>query len=204
MRLQSIAMGLERDKRIHLLQLASDNDPINSEVPYWLGVHLIQGDMDDLSDERWQELIYGVESFKRSILLNPADARAHYHLGMAISTCHKYAMRTKRAHLLPPAKEAAETLINAFETAICLEKKCVKAGCKNGINLAAALLALGDFMARLKNVDKAISYLGQVEESIKSSGDTNEEWADSMRQEVSSLLDFCEREASIESETSMR
>lgn len=196
MRLQSIAVGLEREKRIRALQLASDNDPTNSEVPYWLGVHLIQGDMNDVSDERWEEICTGLESLMHSISLNPADARAHYHLGMAISTRHKYAIRTRRTHLLPPAQEAAESLIHTFETAISLEKKCDKAGCKNGINLAAALFSLGDFMARLKNFDMAISYLNRVEGSIESSGDTDKEWAYSIRQEVSSMLDFCKREAS--------
>ena len=135
MRLQSIGKELDRDKLIPSLCLARDNDPTNSEVPYWLGVHLFQGDMNDESDERWAELSQGVESLKVSTLLNPADARAHYHLGMAISTRHKYAMRTKRAHLLPPAKEAGESVIDALETAIRLERKCAEAGCENGINL---------------------------------------------------------------------
>lgn len=200
MRLQSIAVGLEREKRICALQLAGDNDPTNSEVSYWLGVHLIQGDMNDPSDERWNELLEGVESLKRSISLNPADARTHYHLGMAISTRHKYAMQTKRAHLLPPAKEAAESLINAFETAIRLERKCDAAGCKNGINLPAALLCLGDFMARLKNFDKAIEYLSQVEDSIENSGDLDKEWAELMLQEVSTMLNYCKQEATAKSE----
>lgn len=204
MRMQSIAMGLERKKRILALQIASTNDPTNSEVFYWLGVHLIQGDMTDQSDERWEELRNGVELLMHSISLNPANARAHYHLGMAISTRHTYAMRTKRAHLLPPAKEAAESLINAFESAINLETKCDKAGCKNGINVPAAFLALGDFMARLKNFDKAVAYLRQVEICIEKYGETDNEWADSMRQEVSDMLEYCKRESPANHEASVK
>jgi len=195
MRLNQIAKELPRDKLIPCLKLASNNDPTNNEVPYWLGVHTIQGDMNDPSDERWTEICQGVESLKLSALLNPADARAHFHLGMAISTRHKYAMRTKRAHLLPPPKEAADSLIQALEAAIRLERKCVEAGCANGINLAAAFLALGDFVARLKSFDKAIAYLNQVEDSIRRAGDIDENWAQSMLQEVSSMLDYCKKES---------
>lgn len=203
MRLQSMAKELERSKLIPSLRLARTNDPSNSEVPYWLGVHLVQGDMNDPSDERWSEICEGVESLRLSTLLNPADARAHYHHGMGISTRHKYAMRTKRAHLLPPAKEAADSLINSLEAAIRLEGKCDEAGCKNGLNLAAAYLALGDFMARLKDFDKAISYLNQVEKSIVNSGDTEANWANSMLQEVSSVLEYCERESAKKAESSL-
>jgi tetratricopeptide (TPR) repeat protein len=194
MRLQSIGKELDRDKHISSLRLARGNDPTNSEIPYWLGVNLIEGDMNDESDERWTEISQGVESLHQSTMLNPADARAHYHLGMAISTRHKYAMRTKRTNLLPPAKEAGENLINAFESAISLERKCVKAGCENGINLSAAYLALGDFMARLKSFDKAIMYLNQVEAAIEEAGDTDKGWAQSMLDEVSSILEYCNSE----------
>jgi len=194
MRLQSIGKELDRDKHISSLRLARGNDPTNSEIPYWLGVNLIEGDMNDESDERWTEISQGVESLYQSTMLNPADARAHYHLGMAISTRHKYAMRSKRTNLLPPAKEAGENLINAFETAIRLERKCLKAGCENGINLSAAYLALGDFMARLKSFDKAIMYLKQVEAAIEEAGDRDKGWAESMLDEVSSILEYCNGE----------
>jgi len=203
MRLQSIGKELQRDKLIPSLRLARQNDPTNSEVPYWLGVHLIQGDMNDPSDERWEEICEGVESLSMSTLLNPADARAHYHLGMALSARHKYAMRTKRAHLLPSAKEAAESLIKAFETAISLEGKCVQAGCENGINLAAAFLALGDFMGRLKNFDKAIYYLNQVEDTLGQAGDMDKTWAHAMLQEVNSMLDYCKDESAKKNEASL-
>jgi tetratricopeptide (TPR) repeat protein len=203
MRLQSIGKELEREKLIPSLRLARDNDPTNSEVPYWLGVHLIQGDMNDESDERWAEISQGVESLKLSTLLNPADARAHYHLGMAISARHKYAMRTKRAHLLPPAKEAGESVIDALETAIRLERNCTEAGCENGINISAAYLALGDFMARLKSYDRAITYLNQVESIIRENGDLDRGWAQSMLEEVSSITEYCQREAANEMEPSL-
>lgn len=204
MRLQSIAKELlQRDKLISCLQLARENDPNNSEISYWLGVHLIQGDVSDPSDERWEEICQGVGSLEQSTLLNPADARAHYHFGMAISTRHKYAMRTRRAHLLPPPQESAESLINAFETAIILEGKCDDAGCKNEINLAAAYLALGDYMARLKDFDKAIAYLNQVEDTIGKAGDMDKEWAQSMIQEVFSILDYCKNELVKKNEASL-
>jgi tetratricopeptide (TPR) repeat protein len=203
MRLQSIGKELDRDKLIPSLCLARDNDPTNSEVPYWLGVHLFQGDMTDESDERWAELSQGVESLKVSTLLNPADARAHYHLGMAISTRHKYAMRTKRAHLLPPAKEAGESVIDALETAIRLEKKCAEAGCENGINLSAAFLALGDFMACLKSFDRAITYLNKVKGAIEEAGDIDKGWAHAMLEEVSSIREYCIREAAEKMEPSL-
>ncbi|KAL7543635.1 hypothetical protein ACHAXR_012933 [Thalassiosira sp. AJA248-18] len=201
MRLQSIAK-MHRDKLIPALQLARSNDPANSEVPYWLGVHLIQGDIYDPKDVRWEEICQGVDSLKLSTVLNPADARAHYHHGMGISTRHKYAMRTKRAHLLPPAKEAAEDLINALESAIRLEGECEKAGCSNGLNLAAAYLALGDFMARLKSFDRAITYLNQVEGSIRS-GDIDKNWSQSILQEVSGMLEYCQKESAKKSEASI-
>ena len=205
MRLQSIAkeeLKLAREKLLPSLQLARENDPVNSEVLYWLGVHLIQGDMNDPSDARWEEICRGVELLQASALLNPADARAHYHLGMGISTRHKYAMRTKRAHLLPPPKEAAESLVEAFETAIELERKCENAGCQNEINCAAAFLALGDFMARLKSFDKAIPYLNQVETTIREAGDIGENWAHNMLQEVDSMLSYCETESAKKKEKS--
>ncbi|KAL3807273.1 hypothetical protein ACHAXA_004089 [Cyclostephanos tholiformis] len=203
MRLQSIGKELDRDKLILSLRLARENDPTNSEVPYWHGVHLIQGDMNEESDDRWTEITQGVESLKLSTLLNPADARAHYHLGMAISARHKYAMRTKRAHLLPPAKEAGESVIDALETAIRLERKCTEAGCENGINISAAYLALGDFMARLKSYDRAITYLNQVEGIIGETGDMDKRWAQSMLEEVLSLTEYCKREAANKMEPSL-
>lgn len=193
MRLQSIAKDLPTDKLVPFLRLARSNDPNNNEIPYWLGVHLVSGDSSDPSDERWEQISEGVEMLKVSSLLNPADARAHYHHGMGISSRHKYAMRTRRAHLLPPAKEAAETLINALETAIHLERECEKAGCKNGINIAAAYLCLGDFCARLKDYNKAISYLNQVEEAIQCSGDAEKDWSESLLEEVSKILDYCHK-----------
>lgn len=198
-----MAKELPRDKLIPSLQLARANDPVNSEVPFWIGVHSIQGDMTDPTDERWEEICQGVESLKASTLLNPADARAHYHLGMGITTRHKYAMQTRRAHLLPPPKEAADMLVKAFETAIRLEGKCQEAGCQNGINLAAAYLALGDFMARLKEVDKAIAYLNQIEPTIRRSGDIDENWAHSMLEEASSILQFCQHESAKVKESSL-
>lgn len=202
MRLQTIAKELPRDQLVPCLQLARTNDPSNGELSFWLGIHLIQGDMNDQSDERWDGICDGVESLKLSTLLNPADARAHYHFGMGLSTRHKYAMRSKRAHLLPPAKEAAESLINALETAVRLERKCEEAGCMNGINLAAAYLALGDFMCRLNSSDKAIPYLNQVEESLIRSGDLDKDWAHAMLQEASSMMAYCENQLSKKNDAS--
>ena len=101
MRLQTIAKQLPREKLILCLALARENDPTNSEMSYWLGVHLLQGDSSDESDDRWKEICRGVENLESATKLSPTDARAHYHLGMAIATRHKYAMRTRRAHLLP-------------------------------------------------------------------------------------------------------
>jgi len=190
MRLQTIAKQLERENLIPCLELARENDPMNSEMSYWLGVHLLQGDSSDESDFRWNEICQGVDTLKAAAELNPTDARAHFHLGMAIATRHKYAMRTRRAHLLPPPDEAAEDLITAFEGAIQLENTCDEAGCKNGINLPAAYLALGDFMGRLKNYPKALEYLSQVEGAIGDS-DLEEDWAKSMLEEVHSVANFC-------------
>jgi len=194
MRLQTIAKQLPREKLIPCLVLARENDPKNSEMSYWLGVHLLQGDSSDESDDRWKEICRGVENLESATKLSPTDARAHYHLGMAIATRHKYAMRTRRAHLLPPAAEAAASLIAAFESAVRLEKRCERAGCKNGINVAAAYLSLGDFMTRLKNYSKALEYLCQVESAIKDAGDIEENWATSMLDEVSAITDFCRAE----------
>lgn len=191
MRLTPLAKELTRDELIPCLKLAASNDPTSHALPYALGVHLTQeGDMNDPSDERWEEICQGVESFERSIALNPADARAHYCLGMALSERHKYAMRTRRMHLLPPPQEAAESLINALETAIRLEMKCDEAGCSNGFNLADTYLTLGDFVLRLNNFELARTYLNQVEECIKRDGETNEDWAHSMLQQVSAMLDY--------------
>lgn len=161
------------------------------------GVHLIQGDMADTSENRWREICGGVEFLEDSIQLNPSDARAHYHLGMAISTRHKYAMRTRRADELPPPKEAAESMIHALETAISLERRCLLYNCPNGINIGAAYLALGDFMLRLKSFDKAMSYLNLVEGAIQESGDAEEEWAKGMMDEVTSMMNFCNEEMAI-------
>ena len=204
MRLQSVAKELEREKLIPFLHLARDKDPTNSEILYWLGVHLLQGDPNDPSDERWEEICQGVESLKQSTLLNPADARVHYHLGMGISTRHKYAMRTRRAHLLPPAKEAADGLVEALETAIRLEGKCDQSGCSNGINLAAAYLCMGDFMARLKSCDKAIPYLNQVGKTIELSGGMHTEWAHSMLEEVHTMLNYCHSEMAKKEEVQVK
>lgn len=196
MRLQSIAKELRsRSQLISCLEIARENDPTNSEMSYWLGVHLLQGSMADPSDERWEEICRGVEIFKSATLLNPADARAHYHHGMAIAARHKYAMRTRKAHLLPPPDEVAASMIDTFETAIRLERKCGDAGCKNGINLAAGYLNLADFMARLKNFDKAIDYLNEVPNSINEAGDSEESWAISMLQEASSMMEYCKNES---------
>ena len=162
--------------------------------PIRKGVHLIQGDMADTSEDRWREICRGVESLEDSIQLNPFDARAHYHLGMAIATRHKYAMRTRRADELPPPKEAAESLIHALETAISLERKCLFYNCPNGINISAAYLAIGDFMLRLKSFDKALSYLNLVEGAIQASGDAEEEWARGMMDEVTCMMNYCNEE----------
>jgi tetratricopeptide (TPR) repeat protein len=193
MRLQTIAKQLPRDKLIPCLELAREHDPLNSEMSYWLGVHLLQGDSSDQSDQRWNEICRGVDVLQTATQLNPTDARAHFHLGMAIASRHKYAMRTKRAHLLPPPGEAAEALIYSFESAIRLEQVCDEAGCKNGINIPAAYLALGDFMGRLRNYPKALEYLEQVEGAIASS-ESEEDWAMSMLEETASISNFCRSE----------
>jgi tetratricopeptide (TPR) repeat protein len=193
MRLQTIAKQLPRDRLIPCLELAREHDPMNSEMSYWLGVHLLQGDSSDESDSRWNEICRGVDVLQRATELNPTDARAHFHLGMAIASRHKYAMRTKRAHFLPPPGEAAEALIYAFESAIQLEQVCDEAGCKNGINIPAAYLALGDFMGRLRNYAKALEYLSQVEGAI-ASGESQEDWAMSMLEETASIANFCRSE----------
>ena len=70
--------------------------------------------------------------------------------------------------------------------------------------MPAAFLALGDFMARLKNFDKAVAYLRQVEICIEKYGETDNEWADSMRQEVSDMLEYCKRESPANQEASVR
>lgn len=194
MRLIPIAKELPGDKLVSCLELAQRNDPTNNEVPYWLGVHLLQGDPDDPSEERWADICRGVDTLQLSTRLNPADARAHYHLGMAICTRHKHAMRTRRAHLLPPAEDAADSLIGALETAIRLERRCAAAGCDNELNVAAAFLALGDFVLRLGEFEKARAYLAQVEDSIEGAGAMDEPWAQDMRQQVSSMLEYCQRQ----------
>ena len=195
MRLQTLAKELQRNQRIRALELARSYDPMNSEMSYWLGVHLLQGDSENSTDERWEEIRRGVETLEAAIALNPADARAHYHLGMAISTRHKYAMRAKRAHLLPPAAIAASRMIEAFEEAIRLEKKCEEAGCKNEINVAAGYLTLGDFMARLRSFEKAIKYLSQVERALVEGGDIDEHWAIGMLEETIRVMTYCEAES---------
>ena len=203
MRLQSMGQELERDKMIPVVRLARSNDPLNSECPYWLGVHLVQGDINDPSDERWADICEGLESLQLATEMNPADARAHYNLGMAISYRHKYAMRSRRAHLLPPAKEAADALIKAFDSAIRLEGICEQAGCSNDINLAAAYLSLGEFMARLQRYEKAIPYLNQVEETVRHSGDIDQGWAKHMMGEAASILEYCSEEIAKKNESSL-
>lgn len=47
------------------MKLARENDPINSEIPHWIGVYSMQGDSNDPSDERWEEICEGVESSPR-------------------------------------------------------------------------------------------------------------------------------------------
>ena len=93
-------------------------------------------------------------------------------------------------HLLPPAQVAADSLIHALETAIQLERKCDKAGCNNGINLAEAFFTLGDFVLRLKGFVEARTYLNQVEDSIRGFGHIDENWAQAMLEEVSAMLDY--------------
>ena len=194
MRLQSMAKQLDREKCLHGLQLGRSCDPKNSEMSYWLGVHLLQGDSNDPTDERWDEICRGVETLERAVELNPADARARFHLGMAISTRHKYAMRTKRAHLLPPAADAASLMIQSFEEAIRLEKRCDEAGCKNGINLAASYLTLGEFMASLRKFDLATKYLSQIERTLSEAGDLNTPWAGDILETSHKIMSYCERE----------
>jgi len=150
--------------------------------------------MTDTSEDRWREICRGVESLEDSTQLNPFDARPHYHLGMAISARHKYAMRTGRDDELPSHEEAAESMIHALETAISLERRCLYYNCPNGINIGAAYLALGDFMLRLKSLDKAMSYLNFVEGAIQESGDTEEEWARGMMDEATSMINYCNEE----------
>ena len=135
--------------------------------------------------------------------LNPADARAFYHLGMAISTRHKYAMRTKRAHLLPPAADAASRMIETFEEAIRLEKICEEAGCKNGFNVAASYLTLGEFMARLRNFDKAMEYLSLVEGALASAGGLDTPWAGGFLEEMNRMKSYCETETAKLSENAV-
>jgi tetratricopeptide (TPR) repeat protein len=204
MRLQTMAKELQsRADLIRTIDLARSYDPMNSEMSYWLGVHLMQGDSDNPSDERWEEVCRGVEALEAAIELNPADARAHYHLGMAISARHKYAMRTKRAHLLPPAADAAGRIIEAFEEASRLESKCEHAGCKNGINIAAGYLSLGDFMARLRSFEKAIKYLSQVEITLGNAGQLDEPWARGMLEEMQRVKTYCESESAKISENAI-
>ena len=194
MRLQAMAKELPRDQCIRGLDLARSFDPKNSEMSYWLGVHLLQGDPDDPTNKRWEEICRGIETLEASTELNPADARAHYHLGMAISTRHKYAMRTKRAHLLPPAADSANRMIEVFEEAIRLEKRCEEAGCKNDLNVAASYLTLGEFMARLHNFDKAVEYLSQVESTLGNAGELDKPWAEGFLTEMSRMMAYCETE----------
>lgn len=193
MRLASIGSDMIAESKKLCLQAARRNNPSNSEVPYWLGIHLVQGDMDDPSDERWAEISEGVEYLQLATSMNPADARSHYQLGMALASRFKYAMRTRRIHLHPPAQQFAEGLIHAFETAIQLEEKCNEAGCSNGLNLPAAFFALGDNMLRLKDFEKARVYLNQVRDAIGQAGDMNENWAQSMLEEVGSMNNYCDQ-----------
>ncbi|KAK1736629.1 tetratricopeptide repeat-containing protein [Skeletonema marinoi] len=203
MRLQTMAKELPREQCLRGLELARSYDPLNSEMSYWLGVHLLQGDPNDPSDERWEEICRGVETLEAAAELNPADARAYYHLGMAISTRHKYAMRTKRAHLLPPAADAASRMIETFEEAIRLEKICEEAGCKNGFNVAASYLTLGEFMARLRNFDKAMEYLSLVEGALASAGGLDTPWAGGFLEEMNRMKSYCETETAKLSENAV-
>jgi len=194
MRLQTMAKELPRDQCLSGLELARSYDPMNGELSYWLGVHLLQGDPNDPTDERWEEICRGVETLEAATQLNPADARARYHLGMAISTRHKYAMRTKRAHLLPPAAEVASRIIESFEEAIRLEKICEEAGCKNGFNVAAGFLTLGEFMTSLRNFKKALEYLSQVESTLSNAGELDTPWAGGFLEEMNRMKSYCEKE----------
>ena len=56
-------------------------------------------------------------------------------------------------------------------------------------------LCLGDFMARLRDPDKAIVYLNQVEEHIKMEQDGDTNWVHSMLDEENSMLDYCKTES---------
>lgn len=194
MRLQTMAKELPRDQCIRGLELARSYDPMNSEMSYWLGVNLLQGDPNNPTDERWEEICRGVETLETAAQLNPADARARYHLGMSYHTRHKYAMRTKRTHLLPQPAEAASRIIEAFEEAIRLEKRCEEAGCKNGLNVAASYLTLGEFMASLRNFEKSLKYLSQVESTLTDAGELDAPWAGGFLEEMNRLKSYCETE----------
>ena len=50
-------------------------------------------------------------------------------------------------------------------------------------------------MARLRDPDKAIVYLNQVEEHIDMVQDGNTNWVHSMLDEVNSMLEYCKNES---------
>ena len=131
---------------------------------------------------------------RKSAAYSPSDARTYYHLGMALAARHKFAMRERLAHLLPPPAVVAEEIERAFCMAIRLESQCAAAGCKNGFNVAAAYLSLGEFMARLRNFKKGAEYLERVEDIVVSNGEEGEVWARPMLEEVSSILAYCRGE----------
>ena len=54
---------------------------------------------------------------------------------------------------------------------------------------------LGDFMARLRDPDKATVYLNQVEEHIVMEQDGDSNWVHSMLDEVNSMLEYCKNES---------
>ena len=58
-------------------------------------------------------------------------------------------------------------------------------------------------MARLKSYDKAITYLNQVKGAIGEAGDMDKGWAHAMLEEVSSVREYCIREAAEKMEPSL-
>ena len=58
-------------------------------------------------------------------------------------------------------------------------------------------------MARLRDPDKAIVYLNQVEEHIDMEQDGNTNWVHSMLDEVNSMLDYCKTESMKKKEASL-
>jgi tetratricopeptide (TPR) repeat protein len=147
--------------RLTCYQLAAQENPLDAEAHFWAGFYnMLEEDNPD-----YHGINRGIRYLETAATLCPTDARTLSYLGSAYSRRWNHVQEFGISSDLVEEEEMEKTVL-ALKRAVYLEDVCSHIGCNEDMNVAAALLTLGEIFVYKQDYRQAIQYLQAIEHKL--------------------------------------